>query len=386
MIVPEVLKRQFFNKVFTGCLVCVSLFWLFFSGDASFFGLKIFFFSLIIFALLFNTDCLCKVKFGYYNLIVFLIFFMLIYVLIYKLSHFDLGYYIWPFQVVVSFCMLSYVYVLLEKQFNNSSLYVGLYYSSIMLILFFTFGSLLFSESGRSDFIFGPNIHYRLSSFLYVLLLFTLVKLDKGRLAFLFVTLIFAIYVLSTGSRAALVVMPIMLLALAHAINGKLSIKALYIALLLVFFLVVLGITFDISLAERLLNFDFENNNSLYLRLRPWYSFFNDLTGYIFSFGISYNDFYSDFGDPQFPYPHNIFLELIFFFGIFGGVISFFIIKEVVVSFIKLFSLDFSDFEVPIVYFLLIFLVGASFSGDLTDNFTLISLALLTASLRARII
>jgi len=94
-------------------------------------------------------------------------------------------------------------------------------------------------------------------------------------------------------------------------------------------------------------------------------------------YGYYWTDFlqYSTHG---FAYPHNLFAELLYYFGAFGFFLSLLVMYVAFLSVkafnrnirLKLNSID----NIYIILFLTL-LISSLFSGDLSDNFTVISLA-----------
>lgn len=359
-----------------GCLWLIVIFWLLFAGNGDIFGIQIFYISIFLFLLMLKLEYVKKIKFNKINFVITLIFLALLFFLMYKLDYPDGHYYFWPLQIVISYFILLYLVEVIGSN-KSHSFYSGITFSALFLILFLAIGSFVFSDGGRSGFIFGPNIHYRIYAVLYVFILYSLIKNNcKSKVLYLF---LFSIYVVAnflTGSRASLINIPIILFATIHAYNGRYVFKYSYLFPLLMLFFLMGIIAFNFEINTRLLNFDFENNNSLRLRVQPWVDFVNYPTDYIFSFGMHYSSFYQKFGALEFPYPHNIFLELTFFFGFIGGLVALFIFKELISCCWKLLSLRYSNLGVPFIYLFVFFFIGASFSGSLLDNYILITILL----------
>ncbi|GAA5186424.1 hypothetical protein GCM10025772_01910 [Ferrimonas gelatinilytica] len=140
----------------------------------------------------------------------------------------------------------------------------------------------------------------------------------------------------------------------------------------------------EVLISSRLFNFDYEGNQSLSLRLAPWAEFFNNPLEWIVSFGQSYDIFITKFGHDQFPYPHNLFLELIFFNGIFGFALSLFLLIQFVKLFFDVVSSQFESYSV-LYYSLAVIFIGSMFSGNNLDNYVVISMtAVLVAFKRKR--
>ena len=194
----------------------------------------------------------------------------------------------------------------------------------------------------------------------------------------LFIVTLCFVGVSLTGSRGGLPIIGVVIFAYYHSYNKYISIRKVFLMFfLLMFFLVIFFIgDFDFISNSRFSNFDYESNKSLALRVAPWLDFYTNFSDWILSFGQDYNNFLIKFGDEQFPYPHNIFLELIYFNGIFGFVLSLLIVY----SYLNALKYTlFNKFTIFSFFFYMtsVVLIGGMFSGDLQDNFSFISLLIL---------
>ncbi|GAB3520332.1 hypothetical protein GCM10027342_14720 [Photobacterium alginatilyticum] len=245
---------------------------------------------------------------------------------------------------------------------------------------------LLLSEGGRGNFVFGPNILYRVFSILTLLVFFGLYskgKVSLIKLLFVYILCAYALY--KTGSRGSLISMIIVLVAMVHCYLGKIKLNKFifFLPCAAIFVVIIYQLNSDMILQSRFSNFDYENNLSLALRINPHIAFFSNPLDYLLTFGIDYDQFYQQFGHEQFPYPHNIFLELIFFYGIFGAFFSAFIIISMMKATKKVINSDFNVFCL-FYYISMIIFFGALFSGSLLDNYVFLSAAFLLKWLENR--
>lgn len=344
-------------------LYSITVFFILFIGNFEFYGFRVFYTSLVaaFFIVIFS-----KVSVSKFSLFVFTFigFFSIVFsFLSVDASHYIDGYNNWPFQLLVSFTIMYFV-------MSNILLVHGKTTGIIYFFIFFIFISAIFVlgefDGGRVSFIFGPNVLYRVVSFLVVFCIFYLLFFYQSfKLSFL----LFLFYFLGlffVGSRGGLISGLIVLAIFLHYKLGKFGLKELLIfsLLALIGFLMM-----DYFLVDsRLINYDTtDDRSSVGIRYSVILYTINNFWELVFSSGMSYQDYYENFYTESFVYPHNIFVELIMFFGFFGFVLSIFLL-------LALFNLSYFfltknlDFSHVYFYSILCLLPGLMFSGDLNDN------------------
>lgn len=291
-------------------------------------------------------------------------------------------YFVWFFQAFLLYA--TYKQIIFKVSFyQNSSFVNGQLFSCLFLLFLFVGGVIFFSAGSRGSFIFGSNVLYRIFSILTIWAIFllglTITKKRHYAISLAFVITIYLVGVLSTGSRGAIFSILVVLFCLYHQYVIKLSTRKIFFLGFLSF--VIFGLLFyymsDWFFNSRFSNFDYENNLSLALRLNPWVDFISNPIHFILSFGMPYSEFMGQYGHSQFGYPHNIFLELVFFYGFFGFLLFVFLMMLLFSSIKKLFTKPFCLGSVFLYCFMIVFL-GAQTSGSLLDNFSCFSLLIMS--------
>ena len=312
-------------------------------------------------------------KFSKYQLVLLSFIFTLSIFIAYKtiIALHPPGYIYW----VLNFCfsLLIAMFLISGNYFNRFSL-KDVFFALGLWLIFIIGGYFGFDD--RSGFIFGPNVLYRVFVFFFLYIVFMTISLyGNSRLWFLILIPLGFISVILTQSRAAIPVFIISLFIIFN-LKGQLNKKIFYSLLIFVlgtfFWLINQPVISDI----RILQFDFESNNSLLLRVSGYLFFIENFFELIFSAGIDYSNFYNNVGDEGYAYPHNLILELIIYYGFVGVVIAFIVSK-------KFIFMCFNEYSGSLKnrFFLSLSALGflaLQFSGSLADNYGFLALLLAT--------
>lgn len=279
----------------------------------------------------------------------------------------DIEYYNFYIQTIFYIPVLFFIIEIFEEYDSNDA-----FYALLLLLLFFSVGTILHSVStgGRGRIIFGPNMIYRVLSFIWAFYYIFLLREASGKKINLttpsiIMLLIFFLGMLSTGSRGGLVTLLIYLSVLIISIRiSPLIILAFSLS-------VLFGVCFIIDywhifggIINRLIFFDLSNNSEAY-RFSNYTllsKFLNDSDSYQILFGLTSENSLLSF------YPHNIILELIFYCGLIS-----------VIIFMLGFVLIFKNYNLY-KYIIFLFLgvgFGSLVSGNMQYNFPILSLSLL---------
>ena len=277
---------------------------------------------------------------------------------------------------VLSF-FLGYFYTTLANSrmlYSHNSFSRMLFRAAFIALVIFAVGcsvDFILTSGQRSSFIFGPNMLYRVFGCLSGLVAGYLF-LDGRKLSGLIVMILAVIFLVITGSRAALFIIAALLFVWVHAHTKIISFRR-YMPFLIV--LIVSGSLFfalvDVG-NTRLLgysHFVLEEGTSYsegYIRWRPYLYFLFEPDRFSL-IGIDYAVFFRLFGADGFLYPHNVFLELVMFYGFFGIFVSlYFIIK--LYKLVRRLSTTICTRVHILYYSIIISSIGTLFSGDLGDN------------------
>ena len=339
----------------------IFLFILAFSGNASIFGFDLFFFALgplMIFIALKKKITIHKKYFAFLSIPIILI--LITFIISNHLNvSYGVDYVLWNIK---SFFVIAVLFLIINK--------INLEKSSLLFILFFIFLFFIASltlgteKDGRYSFIFGPNNFYRTISAFGFIGFLILIKFRKYLTAYLFI-LPLSLYILAiTGSRGAVI------LVLLFFIIFLLRVRMYYVLFMLLI-LIVLSTALLIEwlgnlIQLRLLDF---SNILQSTRILNWQEIFLEAI----EFNQNTYDDFEKYVSPGFLYPHNIFLELIYFYGIFGFLFSLYLLIGALYSckiLIKYKTI--TSIHILSIFYLAIF-TGSMFSGDLTDNYFIIS-------------
>lgn len=348
------------------------------SGNASVLGIDvfsvIFSVSLLVFVALFDWKYAPNVHEPY-------VFWLLIVVLgLIQARAFFLGfeyngdYSFWPLKALFLFLFL-YLFATKEKFYQINFLkaqHSMMLFGSMLIMLSMVLGGHI--QDGRLSFIWGPNMLYRIVDFLLILSLAgTFLVRTTSAYVFCAALWVLGIYTLSViGSRGGMVAL---FGALALFVIVAKRSKVFVVAIILSGFLVFMGIQTASQFVElpRFVSFGSEEE-ALRQVFRNY--FFSIISQTFFSFGFQYSDF-SPFSSFGFEYPHNIFIELIFYYGTFGWIASILLIWSAAKS-LYVMSWAIRDGRSQVLVLLIsiywVFFLGVQMSGDLTDNFPVISI------------
>ncbi|MFL2693696.1 MAG: hypothetical protein ACJ0G1_08315 [Gammaproteobacteria bacterium] len=273
--------------------------------------------------------------------------------------------------------ILGYFYITIANsrmRYAPHSFYPMLFRAALIALVIFFIGSSIdyyYSTGTRSSFIFGPNMLYRvlgcLSGVAAGYLFFDGRKVLGSILAILALSLL-----IMTGSRAGVFIMAALLLVWIHAHTKMLSIRKNTPVLL-----ILIGLVVSIILQADIANmrsfgfsqFTLDDNARYtdgYMRWRPYLYFIFEPDRFSL-IGINYDTFWKIFGSFDFLYPHNIFLELIMFYGFFGIFVSLYFIIKIYIL-IKYLVTTICTRAHILYYSIIISSIGILFSGDLGDS------------------
>jgi len=277
------------------------------------------------------------------------------------------SYYLVFFQII----LFVNLYPLLAMLANSKDK-KGFFYSFVFISIFFLVGILILGE-GRGSFLFGPNQMYRIFGVLFLLSLFANTN-TNGVINKKFQIVIFIISSIGlflTGSRGGTIILILILCIFLWYIlpKGKRVVFFLLTAFFVVMWMFMNWQWIELLLG-RLVYFDLNNGSETY-RLNALYkvvAFFKEESSQGILFGVTNINKYFPFSNEG-GYPHNIFFEIIIYHGII--LFSFFIAmllhfgSKVIMSKYKFLYLSF----IPIF-------IGSMFSGDISDNLVVFSIAL----------
>ena len=248
-------------------------------------------------------------------------------------------------DIFLSWPLFFYFSYISLKSLNLSKINLSFYFFIPLLIfisLSFMFGSY---EGGRLSFVFGPNMLYRV----FCVTLLFLVFLSKSKIKQIILYSSLALSINIIGSKGGLVIL------LLNLIRTKILLSFIVFLLFIVFF--------DYS-NFRIFNFsNIETGHRLnFLLDTSWHNIF----------GNSYVGFLS-FYNSSFQHPHNIILELFFYYGIF----SIPLVLLLLISFFRVMFLNYINKYLIFALPFFVFFLGAMFSGDITDNYVVLSLSIL---------
>ncbi len=367
---------SFYNYILFLCLFLLT-----FAGNADVFGID-FFSAMVALVSAYFVTFYQKINLQGFNSkhsrlswAIFLFFFAVLIFVFFKSTVLQIpyiNYFIWPIKVVFLFVFL----VVIRDNWKEASPKAFFVYTAMGSIAFVT-GMLLFgdSEDGRVTFIFGPNVLYRVLIFfiLTLIVVLTLFKI-KGRLKVIYslVLLLILFYLLSlVGSRGGVIIL-VAVLSLTFLIKYFFNVRN-FLLLLIIAPMLFLSLL-DLFESSRVFSFEGIGQN---IRIVFFMEFLNNIS-LIPVFGYSWQDFlkYAVYG---FSYPHNSFVELVYYYGVLGWLMVFFVSYVAILAirfFVKRTINSRNLIEYIYILLFLIVLFSSFASGDLTDNFTIISFAL----------
>lgn len=371
-----------YQRAFNSCILSLLIFWTLFSGNALILELfPLFLTSLfLILYILALYPMRFSARLNVNNVIVISFIFLMI--MFYMISMNSLNYNdyynYWPFLCSITLLSLYSFGNAVDVGRINPRI-VGFTFFIIAMVLMV--GASMNVIDGRGGFLFGPNVLYRIFACACILLLigFSDYKYKKTFTVFVLLFYISGIWV--TSSRGAVLLLPIIILACLHFIYGRIK-SSVIIPAIVIFGMIFVGITYNLDeqYFGRLLSFDYTQN----IRITPWLYLFENFKEVIDRREFSYEFFHLNFVVlPGFQYPHNLFLEFLYYYEWVGLVfiIVFFILFTLNINSYLRTSLNYNT---GFFYISTIFFIASMLSGDLSDNFPVVALVLYAylASLR----
>ena len=315
----------------------------FFIGDANVNGYP---FSLLLFVFALLT--IKTIHLEKRDLINFGLLFTFLILNMYK--GFDLRYVTWP---VNAFLLSIIIRAIDIKAF---SLTIVFYFVIVWFLLNF-----INSDFGanRFDFVFGPNVQYRIFTVLFILFIINRsFELNLKTTGALFVSVLGGVL---TGSRGFI---PLLMISNIKLIKDNSAFRK--VVTVISFFSVVLAFVYldeiiSSVMNSRLFYFSLENS-SLAIRVDLLVKFFTDPLSLISPLGISEVERMSIFIE-GFPYPHNFILEIFIYYGFYGAFI-----------FIIFLLNNLPKWDSEYTPFLIAACTWSLFSGDFGDNYVIFSL------------
>ena len=336
----------------------ILIFLLVFSGNSTIFGFEIFF-LIYPFAmgqlLFFNTTQHSKSLVAIFAVLSSL---MILAIPVAYFSGFANLYYLWPIK---SFLLLAYTFFVKDVTFDR--IFVLFLVGFLVILL----SSSTYDETGRLYTLFGPNMLYRVLAFSVGFFLYRLHESSFRQKLLSVIISFFSLFgIVLTGSIGGL----LSLAAVTYQFMAR-KIKWLFLFLILIAsYLLFLWSTL----------FAYMTLNSVLLS-RLLYKIFDgeDVRGAGFYYLLKNSDFpgfshhadFSGFWTETYHYPHNIFVELIVFYGFIGVFIGLSILIY------TMWAIRFLNWRSPVLILFLITFIGANLSADLSDNFGIFGLMIL---------
>lgn len=355
------------------------LFFSLFSGNGEVLGVKLLYPTFVIF-LTYLSLTYERVRLDFRSLVrLYVSIIIFITILLYptiKISHWLEDYSFWLLQ----FCIVFPIFVVLMKEINGFSEREWQKFFLFFLLLFAFFASAIVlsnSSTGRVHFIFGPNVLYRVLCFLMIVSLGVSFYKDS-RVLCAVIVLISMFALLKIGSRGGMILLIFSFVCIFH--HNVFKIKLKHIIVFSFLFLLCLSVLFSfidyLPINQRLLLFDIENNtSSIGIRFYTLMWYLNNFIEVTFNIEGMYEYFFESFSIPGFLYPHNLILEFVIFYGLFGFILaSIYIIA--LVSTLKRFLFTTFSFSHVLFYSLLTLTPSVFFSGNLSDNIAIFSFLL----------
>jgi len=277
-------------------------------------------------------------------------------------------YSLWPVKALVLIFLILYLrqkwYFELNTSFTNYILLIFLIFVALMLV----FGG---ESDGRYSFVFGPNVLYRVLIFFAITSIVLIRDDHKSKFYSVFIELSI-IFVLATllamiGSRGGIVVF----MLIYAIISLKLMRKSRTVLLALILIPLSMFLLIFVLDGSRVLYFTGLEQNLRFLFIYDFLSLIPDMPLQ----GFTWSDFvpYARYG---FVYPHNMVLELLFYYGILGVVVLTVVLLSMRPMMILLLRENGDVYSKIIAAAFFIFLFSSLLSGDLTDNFPVVAIAL----------
>lgn len=271
----------------------------------------------------------------------------------------NVEYYNYYMQAIGFVNVIGFMFEFFDKYSKKEIIYF-----SFLFLLGFSIGTALFNilNGGRGRFVFGPNVTYRvISVFFGFILACNYDKLQRTlalNKVLILSCFIFFFGMFFTGSRGALVVVIayfILIMYLTYK-QPKIFLFFLVVCSLFIFFIVYNWDLFEVFF-NRILYFNLDNNSEGF-RLSKWeqvHTFYNSDGFY---FGLTEENNIISY------YPHNIFLEVLFYFGFFAALVF-------IISFV-FYCLSF-NIMILVNMIMIGIVIGSMVSGNLQYNYMVLS-------------
>jgi hypothetical protein len=309
-----------------------------------------------------------------FNLVI--LFFILLMSYIFLIMAIDVGmsynqyYPSWVISMVFGFIIVNHTCNKLSEkgdEYLRTMKNIFIIIFSVIIISLIFYGETI---DNRKSFIFGPNMLYRNIGFFSIIISGYFALHRRKSLSFI-IFLITLIPVYLAGSRGGLFMIILLLISIFHALYRKLSLrKLLPIALsfsFILFYIINNNIGINRIFYYQDIDFNSYNYTDAYSRLRPYLFFIYDdnPTKLI---GIKHFEFMEAMGIyPSFQYPHNLFLDLIIFYGYFGVIFSIVILVKIIIVIKHILTEYITPLKI-FQYSILSIMVGTMLSGEMGDN------------------
>jgi O-antigen ligase len=266
------------------------------------------------------------------------------------------AYFLWPIKVFLALYLLIVCNGFDEPSWAKRFWQILLFGFLLLAIIYGT------KEYERLSFVFGPNMLYRFAA---ASIGVSILAFSSGKMRSAFGVLLGLWVVLETGSRGGIVaVVAVGLVFLFVSGNRK-----HLVSLLIVSFIALNFIEFGVTEFRSIELLRGQTGVGEGIRAEFWLFAVKHFPP---ALGHTYSDF-SMFGTYSFAYPHNVIVELYFFFGLVGFLIAIAFVLGMAVLIRELVRGE----PCPVIFvFAIVFAAGACFSGDLSDNYLIVSVSL----------
>jgi len=354
-------------------MLSTFLFFYFFVGNATIGGMYLFYIIGFISTGIFAFYSHVKVFISYDIAVGFILSIFLIFNFYSKefLVYDNYEYFFWPLNALFLYIFL----ILFHYEENNKTfIYTSIFIYCIFFYLFAIPSIIDFFSVGtpRYSFVFGPNVYYRVISVLMIIILYLLDKVHSRKIirTIIFLLIPYFIALLHTGSRGALFML---LVVFVFMLSNYIRIKK-HTVVIIFFFLIFLSVfvAVNIDLDSRIFLIDYSEGSSMGIRLSAYTYMYEHFVDLVLSLGITQHEFQELLGGEHFHYPHNLFLELIYYYGFFGFIS---LLSILILIYLILRNYKLSTYKY-LIYILILFLFSVSFSGDFSDNYAVLAIIL----------
>ena len=342
-------------------------------GNAFVFGLDLFLILFVFYTLiLLHGGAVSKSRSSWLALLVFIFILYLVSckAIGLELPYFDY-YYLWPIKASLCLFVLNISNRLLTRQISEGVFPLLSIAGIVFLVLVNVAGYMV---DGRLSFVFGPNMLYRfvVAVTLIPLVMFIVIK-NRSVLYCAILVFLLALNILTLsriGSKGGVVVfLSALYILLVFKYGWRWYIFSIFFAASAIFSLR------DYSLLDiRFINFQGLQESIRYTFLMDFIQNISDVP----LLGYNWLDF-SVHSTPGFQYPHNSILELIFYFGVFGVVLTLVVLAALYAAMVfmkRAYIEGVMQFQIVLVCLFIVLFISSLFSGDMSDNFVFISLAM----------